>query len=564
MNWPRRSGGEVRGVPGLATLTLLIFGSLGLASSEAGETSVQIEKRLDGQRIYREGVLPSGLAVRGFTYGDIPLSSAQIACENCHRRSGFGSSEGGKVVPPITGQALFMTRESDLQVPFRSRSLRGRGRPAYDLASLATVLRDGIDSGGRQLDPLMPRYEMNDSDIEALSVYLKSLAFELSAGVEESKIHLATIAAKNADASERASMLEIIQAFAADKNSNSRNESGRAARGPYFRAYMDVSYRKWDLHVWELEGEPETWREQLEALYAAQPVFALVSGRGDGSWQPVHDFCEANEIPCIFPITDQPVLDEDFYSIYLSGGLYRAAEAVAGYLEGRLATGPAPVLQVYRSGSEGEVMAEAVLEASGKSSPAIESVKIETASTPGAGFWETLFRERGPGIVLLWLKASDLGNLTSESILGLGAPGLVVLSDTLTGEEAYSSLQPIRERVRVVSLRELPERRERGLLRLRAWLKPRDIALSHPRIQADALLAATLVGSSIRHMRRNFSREYMIEIIEHGLDNSVFRSVYPQLTLGPNQRLASKSVYVLRPLGDGQDGWESVDEAVGN
>ena len=187
--------------------------------------------------------------------------------------------------------------------------------------------------------------------------------------------------------------------------------------------------------------------------------------------------------------------------------------------------------------------------------------RAPSAAPPSANFWETLYRERGPGIVLAWLGPDDLKNLGSGAGVGPATPSLVILSDTLSGDGAYSVTGPIRQQVRVVSLLELPERRERGLLRLRTWVKPRGIEINHPRVQADAFLAATLAGSAVKHMRRNFSREYMIEIVEHGLDNSVFRSVYPQLTLGPNQRLASKSAYILRPSPDAEDGWVAVDAA---
>ena len=546
----------------MVVLALLGLQTLILAVAAGAEGDAQADKVSAGQRLYREGISSSGEAVTGFTHGDIPISASQLACESCHRRSGLGSSEGGKVVPPVTGQALFQDREHEQQAPFRSRSMSVGGRPAYELSSLADALRLGGDSGANELDPLMPRYDMSDSDVEALYAYLETLASELPAGVDDSKVHLATIAAKNADESERESMLEILKAFAADKNADTRNESGRSVRGPYFRAYMDVSYRKWDLHVWELEGPSETWFEQLEALYEEQPVFAFVSGIGEGSWRPVHDFCAVQEVPCIFPITDRPVLDEDFYSIYLNGGVYREAKAVAEHLYDKLSEEPALVLQVYRAGSAGEAMAGAFLKAAEDSSATIEAVRVAgSAAPPSANFWETLYRERGPGIVLAWLGPDDLKNLGSGAGVGPATPSLVILSDTLSGDGAYSVTGPIRQQVRVVSLLELPERRERGLLRLRTWVKPRGIEINHPRVQADAFLAATLAGSAVKHMRRNFSREYMIEIVEHGLDNSVFRSVYPQLTLGPNQRLASKSAYILRPSPDAEDGWVAVDAA---
>ena len=62
------------------------------------------------------------------------------------------------------------------------------------------------------------------------------------------------------------------------------------------------------MHVWELEGPSETWRAQLEALYRQQPVFAVLSGVAEGRWRPMHEFCEATQLPCLFPTTDLPII----------------------------------------------------------------------------------------------------------------------------------------------------------------------------------------------------------------------------------------------------------------
>src|SRR6266550_8289212 len=64
-----------------------------------------------GRRIYREGILPSGKPVRAILQGDITVEGNQLSCSNCHRRSGFGSSEGAAFVPPVTGSFLFGGRE---------------------------------------------------------------------------------------------------------------------------------------------------------------------------------------------------------------------------------------------------------------------------------------------------------------------------------------------------------------------------------------------------------------------------------------------------------------------
>ncbi len=545
----------------LALVALALAAPHYVESAEARADS-EAEQFEAGQEIYRFGRLPSGKRLVGLSHGDIPLAGSQVACENCHRRSGLGSSEGGNVVPPITGPALFFEREPEQRLPFRSRSLRSRARPAYDAGTLSRAIRSGIDSAGNPLDPLMPRYQMSNAEIEALNTYLVSLSSDLPPGLTETSIHFATIAAENANPSDREAMLEILHAFVRDKNANSRNESGRRDRGAYYRDSRERAYRRWVLHTWQLKGSSESWPAQLEELYRAQPVFAVLGGLGKGSWRPVHDFCESKKIPCLFPITDLPVTDkEGFYSIYISGGLFREAESTIRYLSERLFLDSPPVVQVYRPGTQGAIMAKRIHQASIDEDWRVRDVLLEHPDTPSRDFWLELFAEREGSIFLVWLPASELAPLSVPVDPPPRTPEALVLSETITGPEAFVVTGSMRNRTRVVSLLERPAGRERSLARLKAWLSPREIELDRERVQADTYLSATLVASATKHMRQNFSREYLIEIIEHGMDNAVFRSVYPRLTLGPNQRIASKSCFVLRPSENDLSEWLPVEKA---
>ena len=71
-------------------------------------------------------------------------------------------------------------------------------------------------------------------------------------------------------------------------------------------------------------------RERL----AREPVFAVISGLAGAEWGPVHDFCEAQKLPCLFPNVDAPVSREgDFYSLYFSHGVLLEAGLIAGELQ---------------------------------------------------------------------------------------------------------------------------------------------------------------------------------------------------------------------------------------
>ena len=86
---------------------------------------LQAEK---GLLIYREGLSVSGGPLRATGAAQTQLSGKAIACAACHRRSGYGTSEGQFNIRPITGPALF--EEQTLSV--RSHVSRRNSEPVYD------------------------------------------------------------------------------------------------------------------------------------------------------------------------------------------------------------------------------------------------------------------------------------------------------------------------------------------------------------------------------------------------------------------------------------------------
>jgi len=98
----------------------------------------------------------------------------------------------------------------------------------------------------------------------------------------------------------------------------------------------------------------------------------------------------------------------------------------------------------------------------------------------------------------------------------------------------------------------LQERIAPRMVRLRAWLRARNVPQAEERIQANAFFAATIAGDALAHMDENYSQDYFIERVEHMTEQSLFPSVYPRLSLGPGQRFASRGGYVLGFAQDGE------------
>ena len=121
-------------------------------------------------------------------------------------------------------------------------------------------------------------------------------------------------------------MLGPLQKFVDSKNKLARYyetfggvKSRRMAEAMYVNSKEFAYPRRISLSPWVLKGAPDTWRAQLEEYYRKEPVFALIGGITTGEWGPIHKFCEDNQIPCIFPYTDFPVIsDTDWYTLLTS------------------------------------------------------------------------------------------------------------------------------------------------------------------------------------------------------------------------------------------------------
>jgi mono/diheme cytochrome c family protein len=498
-----------------------------------------------GRSIYRDGLLASGQPLRATVQKGVALNGEAAACVNCHRRSGMGGSEGQSNVRPIAGRLLTSSSQAALARRWPGFVGAAAERPAYTVDSLARALREGLDATGRPLDALMPRYALSDEEVAELHTYLEGLSSTKAWGVSEREIHFSTIIAPGVHPDRRRAMLDVLHAFFRDKNGGTRKESRRRDAG---HEQMYLAYRTWVLHVWELEGAPETWGDQLEARYRERPVFAVIGGLGSGTWQPVHAFCERAGLPCVFPDVDYPVLEGAGYqSLYFSRGMALEADVLARRLaETRTGVGRIRIVQVFRDDERGRVLAQMLRDALHRRGiDALADYPVSGSGPVSAGFWSGLLRDARPAVLVAWLDRADVQGLgaTGEPPAGLQT---VYLSASLAAT-AHPGLLPEGwlERVHMVSLFDPPANRERHLARMNAWLRARRIPLADARTQANAFFAATVTGEGVSQLGEYFSRDYFLERIEQMAGSSLSPSIYPRLSLGPGQRFASRGGYIL-------------------
>jgi len=511
-----------------------------------------------GERIYRGGILPSGEPVRGERASGLGLEGAAAACVNCHRRSGLGASEGRILIPPITSKYLFHPRNKDsaadpdaMAMPMTAPGMRPEtllppDRSAYTDATLARAIREGIGADGHPFDYLMPRFRLDDEAMAWLIAYLKRLSKLPIPGISDDTLQFATIITPDAEPVKRRGTLDVLEQFFGNKNMFFRGES------PPLHASRNIHYRiarKWQLHVWELTGAPDSWEQQLTERLRKEPVFAVISGVGGRTWAPVHRFCEQAAIPCLFPNVDAPIVAEkDFYSIYFSKGVLLESRLIARRLRDQRTPAAGKrdqpalrrVVQVFRSGDIGEEAAADLRTA--LSTLGVEAVNRELK--PGAD--ETSLRnataDTGAGDALvLWLRPDDIAALPPEP----PAATAVFVSGIMGGLEGTPLAAPWRRTARLTYPFDLPDLRRVRMNYPLGWFQIKKIPVVAERTQTDTYLACVILAETLGPMLDNFVRDHLIERMESELSKRILNGYYPRLGLAPGQRFASKGGYIV-------------------
>ncbi len=530
--------------------TLVLAGACVLAAfAPPGHAAAVAPDDRAGKDIYQRGVLGSGAPLEGIREGGLVTTGADAACVSCHQRSGLGSVEGRVSMPPVTGEYLFHSGAhgpGDTVLPY-VESLHGDHLPYTD-ATLARALRLGVDSQGRELSQVMPRYALGDEDMAALIAYLKKLVVRQVPGVTDTVLHFATIVTPDADPVKRRGMLDVLEHYFADKNRAPLKPTPRmltSRRGQWSKS-MYMANRRWQLHVWELTGPASTWRAQLEKRLAEEPVYAVLSGLGGRTWAPVHDLCEQNAVPCLFPNVEAPVVaDGDFYPLYFSQGVLLEARLIARSILGPDDRPTADAVeQVYRAGDTGAAAAEVLAAELREHGVEVHSTVLP-AGAPGRGVPAALrAAARGDAhrrSLVLWLRPADL------AALGDVAPGAgtVYASGLMGGLERSPLPSRWREHTLLTYPFDLPVKRGVRLDYPLGWFSVRHIPVVAEQVQTDTYLACSLLSDVLNRMADNFARPYLVEQLQDLLEHRVITGYYPHLSLASHQRFASKGGYVV-------------------
>jgi hypothetical protein len=503
-----------------------------------------------GERMYREGILPSGEPMQALVSGDVPVAGTAFTCISCHVRSGVGSFEGGIVTLATNGAKLAQPRywkfpnlsaeerkELRLQTP--------EARPAYTNQTLAHALQTGFDPTGRELNPVMPRYHLERQDMSILIHYLRSLSATLSPGADDTTLRFATVVTEEVSPEDQEAMLLPMKNYVTRHNQYPTGFGNRMYLGVGGNE-MSGSFRKLALSVWRLKGPPETWGRQLEAQLAKEPVFALLGGISYGDWKPIHDFCEAHKLPCLLPITDFPVIsDTDWYTQYFSKGYYQEGQAAARYLRSlEVPVESSRVLQIIQGGLAGRDLSAGFQETWQElGQGAVKEIRLgkDEAVTPAV--LRALLQREKPTALLLWTESGAY-----EAIEGLAGqanrPEFVFMSSRLLG----TNLVGLPEKARPYTWITYPFRDPQDepnvskyANTLMAGLTRRD---PQTRISTRVYSMIQILRQGLLDMDRNLYRDNFMDRIGMQADQTL--PDFLRLSFGPGQRYASKGCYIMQ------------------
>ena len=506
-----------------------------------------------GQKMYREGQLPNGKPMQTVSADNVEVSGSIYSCAGCHQRSGLGAYDeirypavsAGKLFQPLYSGPEYTPAERARLNKYLQRPLI---RSAYNDASLANAIRNGKNPDGRTLNNVMPRYNLDDGDMNILVAYLRSLSADLSPGITDTTIRFATVIAGDVATADRKEMLGLMDSIVAFRNKQAKES---AVRKKYASAVeeIDLYTRKISIARWELKGSAETWRSQLEAYYRREPVFALLGGITGGEWKPVHDFCEQNMIPALFPITDLPVVAKDnWYTFYFSKGLLLEGEASAAYLA---ETAPerkdGSIVMLVENSVRGRALTDG-----------FDRVWQEQAQKPVVKYLlqhgeilsekavKDILEQEKPSAIVLWSSSGAMRML--ESLSGSeGAPPAVLMSSTLAG----GSLKSFPDRFKKFSyfshpykLAPLDRQNDPDYMALRSWLYNRKISVGDQRIATRQFPLMNILIDGLMHMKRNYYRDHFLEVVSMGYSKKSVE--YDKLSFGQDERFASRNCYIMQ------------------
>lgn len=482
----------------------------------------------EGKRIYLEGRGSDGEIINALI-NDLP-STAPLACVNCHRESGLGTSESGKTIPPVSW--TFLGENQPVDESSRFYNIQNK-RKAYNSELLHRLLITGINSNGEQADPLMPRYVLNKSQSEQIKAYLATLFVSNDPGVDDEKIRIATIIDPRLSTQQKQQHREFLQGLFKMKNSRTRGEIRRKQFSPIQKVPQYESYRHWELVEWELSEDPDLWTKELTAYYKSEPVFVVLSPWVKDSYKNISIFCNDYELPCLFAQGTGDFQGDYYNFVYRNTQKQQRDYLVRHYRENSK--------KLFFADADGKV--KKVLSGDTKI-PRVESTSFVT-------FQRELKDVCADNIHLLIKPDAEL----AMQLVDFSCPQkqqmriLFLKDDVLDYQFIATLLKNTRRNSNFCWVTDYDKVLKRNSRKIRVDVLTRKFNMEDLFSEnlAMSLFAFGLLTDSMHQLAGNFSRPYLMEIMEHMLNSYPNYTYFSSVSGAPNQRAIVGSIKEFCP-----------------
>ena len=470
----------------------------------------------EGRSIYKEGRLQDGTIVT--TYLNGLESNTPLPCANCHRDSGLGTSESGQTIPPVSWSLL--TKEQPWKISARFKQIRNNHKK-YNLSLFHRAVTSGINSAGKKLDPIMPRYVLNEKQTHSLQQYLSKLYPEPDPGVDSQVIYLATLIDDRLPVDQQQQHLQFLRGLVAMKNAKTRGELRRKQFAPVQKIPQYQSYKTWKLLEWHLPEDTSRWHEVLSKNYHQQAVFSILSPLVQNAYETVAMFCSSEKIPCLFA-QGSGQFRGDYYNFVFRDETRQWQEYIRQLKRG---TGG----NIYYVDVDGEIR---LLDKNRQAIPELNQSHIATLINN----IDDLCKQKS---VLLIKSSSD----STPHLLSTACdkPQNLKIKLVRSSSVDYKFIKKSASRISgknicwVTDYSKVLQTNYRKL-RVDALTSKFNINNANTEKLANSLFAFSLLSDSLHKLNGYFSRQYLMEVIEHMLNSFPNYTYYDKISGAPGQR----------------------------
>ena len=489
-----------------------------LAAPAAAQLSPEEEV---GRRIFFEGSGAGEPIHAYFGRDSVRMPAILMPCANCHGHDGHGRPEGGVEPPNITWGHL--TKSYGHTHP------NGRMHGPFTEDDVAGAVIGGFDPDGNMLDPLMPRYEMEEADIKALVAFLKRLESTRDPGLSETAIRIGTLLPKaGAYGAVGAAMAETYRAYFEDLN----------AGGGVFG-------RKLELVVAEFSGDPAQTAAAARRLVEEDGgVFAVLGAFALGVEHEVFPVFADAGVPLIDPFTlfagHRDLSGERTF--FMLAGLPDQARALIEYSSKHVAPPAGSMAVILPRAEIYDELARALEEQARQNGRAAPAVLRLDGSPGGISQAATELTQAGTEEVYFFGDTNVLGRLAATGAARGWVPRLF-LSGQTAGRAVFGFPKAFDGRIHL-AYPNLPEDQSiEGREEFRVLRAGHGIGSQHLASQVRALGAAKLLVSALRHAGRTLSRATLVTQLEGLVKYDT--GLLPPVTFASNRRVGVRGAHVL-------------------